>query len=303
MVIVVGRAMLLFNMTAGKSYFNNLVAHNVDQARDRLAEWQSGRQIRGKNQWGAFVIGWGDIDSIHVVSVLDGPHSACMDHPLEGLDLPSKVKLCTSITSKALHQLVIRGGGARDLIRICQSMRPGVKISEKSAVRLIRNRYNEILYLSLEAVTAEPKRFGRAIINGRELSAFEEYRHQFETMRRQNYEDSSYDVFSDLSWEDIFPAIAFITTSIAEMEDAPDGQIRAAIFGSTTPFQVVISSSHNGLMANMKEVYGSGFDDGALFSYTIMLTGIGPTGMMAVKPNAVPPSTDAELRLPRPDQR
>ncbi len=299
MIIVVGRAMLFFNMTAGKSYFDNLVAHNIDQARDRLAEWQGGRQIRGKNEWGAFAIDWTDIDSIHVVSVIDGPHAACMDHPLNDLDLPEKVRLCTSITSKALHQLAVRGGGARDLIGVCQSMRPGAKISEQSAVRFIRNRYNEILYMCLEEVKAEPKRFGRAIISGREVSSFEEYRHSFEAMRRQTFENSSFDVFSDLAWVDIFPAIAFITSSIAEMEYAPDGQIRTCIFGGMTRFQVVISSSFEGLLANMKQVHDAGLNDGALFSQTIMLTGIGPMTTIAVQPNIVPPSTEADVRIPR----
>ncbi|WFU89469.1 hypothetical protein QA644_10725 [Rhizobium sp. CC1099] len=295
MLIIVGRALLFFNMKDSKAYLKDLYEANLKQARDRIDEWRGGRQLRGKNDWRSFIIHWTDIDYIHVISVVDGRYAGCLGHDVEQLDMDEKVRLCTTVTSKVLRELAKHGGGARDLIAICQQIEAKGQISENATVRLVRKRYNALLYEAMESVTIQPSRLGRAIIGGREVSAFDEYRFTFEATRSQSGE--GLEVFSDLAWSDIFPAIAFIVSSTAEMEWLEEGQARSACFGENTKFRVVISSNMQGLNLRLQEIIDMSRLEGSTFTYLISLTNIGPMGTFAV--SGPPEKWSTELDLGR----
>lgn len=295
MLIQIGRALLFVNMTTSKAYFDDLAAHNINQARDRILEWQSSAsQLRGANEWASFAISWDDVDHVHVVSVVEGPHAACADHGLAGLDMPAKVRLCTTLTTAVMHRIAFLGGGARDLIAVCKEIRARGKTSESKAIRLVRRHYETLEYDAKARITLQPSLMGKAIIHGRELNAFEEHKFKFEVMRRQP-EKEGLEVFSDLAWADYFPAIAFIVQSRAEMEALPQGQIRASVFGNKMKFQVVVSSNMEGLAANMTKLSEMGKREGSVFTYCISLINGGLIEFFSVSREPYLSATEFEL--------
>ncbi|NKK72459.1 hypothetical protein GFM13_19135 [Rhizobium leguminosarum bv. viciae] len=293
MLIVIGRALLFFNMTKGKSYFKQLCDHNISQARDRIAEWQKGPQLRGENEWVKFAIAWDDIDHIHVISVVDGRHAANIDHPIQGLGLSDKVRLCSTLTSNVLRELASRGGGARDLIAICKEMIGRGQISEKAGIRLVRKRHNELLYAAMASVNKQPSRTGPAIIGGREVSAFEEFRFRFEGVRRDPHQDLV--AFSDFAWSDIFPTIAFIISNIAEMEYLDQGQLRVSVYDQLPRFMVAISTNQSALTANIQQLTKRVFESECAFLYVVSMTDLGPVESLLV--NAPPKTFATEVDL------
>ncbi len=269
MLIQISRALLFVNMTRSGSYFDQLCEHNINQARDRLIEWQtSGWQLRGRNEWASFAIDWDDIDYIHVISVVDGPHAACADHDLISANMPEKVKLCTTLTSSVMRNLALLGGGARDLIALCKAIRVRGKTSESRAIKLVGSRYRTLAYQAKSSIKLQPSLGGNTIIAGREVSAFEEHKLKFEMMRRQP-ENPELEIFSELAWTDYLPAIAFIVQSRAEMEQLREGQLRMAIFGQNVKFQVVLSNNMKLLVDNIPGLNEAADREQSAFSYLI----------------------------------
>lgn len=294
MIIVIGRSVLFVNATAGKSYFPDLCAHNLDQARDRILEWQSGRPIRGENEWRSFAIAWDDIDHIMVISVVDGPHAACIDHPVDKLGMSAKVRLCASLTSAVMRELALRGGGARDLIAFCKSIRGYGKISEDVASGLLAGRYDRLLKEAKASIAKEPKLLGKALIAGKSVSWFDEFRFKFEFIKRDPNEAT--EVFSDLNWEAIFAAVSFITQSAAEMEGLDRGQIRSAIMGTHAKFEIIVSSSMEEMNKNLSALIDRAKEARCQFSFAVQLTHIGPMETIGILAPQCSWATDEELR-------
>lgn len=293
MIIMIGGALILVNMTAGRSYFSSLCSHNIEQAEKRISEWQNGRQIRGKNDWRQFSVSWSDVNCIAVISVVDGPHAACIDHPIDQLALPQKVRLCTTLTSRVMQELVERGGGARDLISLCRLFVGAGKVSEATARRLVRERHNSLLHETLANVPQVPTSIGRAIINGNDVSAFDEFKFKLLAGRQQNSQHA--EVFSDLCWADIFPAAGFITLCAAEMENHPRGQIRSSIFGTTTKFRVVVSTNMEALIKLMARLIEQADEEGCSFLYLVSLTSFGVVDMFSISDPPMVWATETEL--------
>jgi hypothetical protein len=280
MICVVGRAMLLVNMTAGGSYLNSLAKHNIDQARSRIEEWKGGRQIRGKNDQRSFAVDWSDIDYIAVISVVDGRHAACLDHSLAGLDMDGKVTLCTTLTTRVFRELATKGGGARDLVDICRLLAGKGTTTQFSTLRLLRKRYNDLIHSFTYGLPDPPSRLGQAIIGGRPVNMFEEARFTLEAARREPIDGLGR--FSDLSWRDVFEASAFTVACRAEMEGRLEGQIRAQVFGTATKFQVVVSTNMEALTKTIPQLIEVADQAGCSFTQLISLTSIGASISFAI---------------------
>jgi len=266
-------------MTEGGSWFEVLASHNIDQARARIEQWQFGRQIRGKNERQTFAIDWRDVDYIAIVSVVDGRHAACVRHELEVLKLPPKVTLVATLTSGAMRELAQLGGGARELVNLCTSLPFDEVLSEYQVRQLVKHRHDHLLSASVQNLKI-PNRLGNALIGTRELNQFDESRFKLEAMRRG--EDVGAGAFSDLDWEDVFEASAFICNQTAELEWLEMGSIQARIFGSTTRFMVIVSTNSEALNQRFEMIAKMADENGCSFIYTIMLTAIGPIEMFAM---------------------
>lgn len=277
MICVIGRAMLFVNMTKGKSYFEKLSAHNIDQARKRLADWRDGRRIKGKNGFRSFDIGWNDIDLIAVVSVVDGPHAACCDHSIVDLDMPTKVKMCVSLTGDIFRKIAERRGSARDIINFCREIRDRGRLTEFSTKQMLSKYYNLRVAYWTNGLPDNFSRFGQAMIGGRPVSAFEEARVTFEGIRKQQVNFA--ERFSDLGWDAIFAASAYIVNCRYEMEDLNEGRIRSVIIGEKTKFHVIVSSNMTMLNKNMPEALDISAKNKCAFSYIANITRGGVLGL------------------------
>ncbi|WP_074060844.1 hypothetical protein [Rhizobium etli] len=292
MIIAVGRSLLFINATEGKSYFENLCDHNLNQARARILEWQGGRPIRGQNEFQSFAIAWEDIDHIAVISVVDGPHAACLAHSIITEGMPEKVRICCTITSDVMRDLARLGGGARDLLAFCKSISEYGVVTAENARSLLSWRYDGRVRWAKAQIPNEPKWLGATIIKGRPVTWFDEFRVIFEGKRRHGQIPND---FSDLNWDEIFSAVIFITNSAAEMEASPDGQIRSAIIGHHWRFQVVVSSIIEGLAEYMDGIMERANQANCTFTYIVILASFGISGMIAMNPGLHSWALDAEM--------
>lgn len=269
MLITVGRALVFVNMTEGKSYLDSLCAHNLDQARDRINEWRNGPSIKGETSTRKFDIGWDDIDYVQVVSVVDGPHAACRGHDLSLLNLDPKVRLATTVTSAIIRHLAALGGGARDLIAICQMIGAKGEVSECDALKMTQSHHDSLRDKTLLALPRMPNRLPKAIIGGRKADPFEEHRFYLESMRKTN--DDVGVIFADLSWTEIFDAVGFILTTLADAEWVEQGVVSFKVFDAVVPFIVVVSTSNEGLVHMLKPITETARAKGARFTYILSL--------------------------------
>jgi hypothetical protein len=294
MIILIGRAVLFVNMTEGNSYFQNLADHNIDQARNRMLDWAVGPSIKGANKWREFDISWSAVDHIAVISVVDGRHAACSYHELSGLGLDSKVRLCATVTSQVMYSLANKGGGARDLLLFCLSLKGLGLLPHANGADLLRTQYDAIRR-PFDETTRTPTRLARAIVNGIELNPLDEFALYFTGIRREGSLD--HHAFSDLSWRDVFYVASFLANSAAEMEWLPQGQIRRARFGEHTKFSIVISTN----MDAVAKLSGALFDDekafGSRFIATFILSSIGVIPMIAYIEDDPPSVSETEYLL------
>ena len=272
MIIVIGRAMLFVNMTAGKPYLQNLIEHNLDQARDRMAEWSAGLSIKGANEWKTFDIKWTDIDYVAVISVVDGPHSACVYHDLPGLNFDLKVRLCATVTAKIMSALARRGGGARDLLTFCQSLRGMPSMSEPDGIAMLDRQYRAATRREIPTV---PRLFGTAWVDGKQLSLFDQFMNNLVMMRRQPGINT--DAFSDLNWSNVADAAAFLTNSTAGMENVQNAVIGLAHFGNETRFSTIISTSMEVLAKQLAQLLDQTKRAGSQFVFLVSLLSLGPS--------------------------
>ncbi|XAZ22451.1 hypothetical protein LVY75_27120 [Sinorhizobium sp. B11] len=275
MIIVAGRTLFFINMTKGKSYFEDLVEHNLKQARDRINEWQAGLAIRGRNEWRTFTVGWDDVDHIAVISVVDGPHAACSDHPLAGLNLPEKVKICTSLTSKVMHEIAALNGSARDILDVCVSLRNEDIFSEEDLAASVSWMVQELRTQFLSQIPRQPTRLGLGIRNGELVSSIDEFIGYLTDVRREPTEGM--EVLADVSWENMLAAAAYITKTVADIEWSNDGFVLVSDFGDQTKFRVIVSSASETLAKHMPEIISSGQEMGVAFFYIIQFFHIGPS--------------------------
>ena len=295
LIVVIGKALLFINATEGKSWFDDLCKHNITQAEDRVKDWQenSNLTIKGKNEHRVFNISWSEIEVIAVISVVDGRHAACINHPLEELQFPEKVKICSSITSGVFYELAKKGGSASDLVWLCKSLIGKGRQSETVTCKLVKSHYTDLAKAAMAKVLKEPTRLGKALVGGKEVNGFEEFRHMLTVMKSQGHKAS--DVFSDLSWKDFFPAVAFINDVIARIEYRDEGAIASSFFGEITKFAIVVSSNSEGLLSNMDTFLLQPFEKGAQFVFIVQLHSIGPVCSCAINPNAKIGATEYEI--------
>lgn len=293
MVILIGKAAIIFNMHEGGSYFTDLVRHNVLQARDRLKDWAEGRQIRGYNKHRSFVIDWNDVAQIAVISVVDGHYAACAYHTLEDFGLHEKVRLCATVTSKVMYELAMKGGGARDLIAVCRSMQGTGELSEEETLGLVRSRYDSIYQAAVAEAPVEPTLLRRAMINGKIVPWIEEFRLLFVDLRRQRIPDT--EVFSDLSWEEVFRAAAWITSISEIVEKDPNCLVVANQFGAPNCFYVVVTSSMSTFAGNMPEFLDSIEHTSYRFVAIVSLSNLGVQTSLAIKPRKLKWNIEVDL--------
>ncbi len=247
MVIVIGRALLLFNMTASKNYFENLSSHNVVQARDRINQWRGGKQLRGKNQWRSFAIGYDDVDYIAVISVVEGPHAAAQFHDLADWDLPEKVRVCFTLTTKALSRFADLGGGARDILSLAHDLRGKGIVSEAACQDMITDRFRIAVEMKDALITQRPVRFSHMRKAGQKVPFFEYVLHLMFMPRQQ--EAGVLADFADLDWNDLSSAAAFATVNLAWMENKPTGSLVFKEIGEASKFGLIISTNMQGARA------------------------------------------------------
>lgn len=293
MLIVVGRSLLFVNMYASKSFFNDLCSHNINQARDRMLEWESGRQLRGSNEWQSFAVSWSDIDYIAVLSIVDGPHAGCLFHNVEELNLSPKVTLCATLTTAVMKEIALKGGGARDLIFFCKSIASMGFFTEEDALRLL-----EHIYLSYKAAVLQglPKPDVPTLkphIPGDQDYRFQMWKTRFEEMRRQT--KPGFEVFSDLAWEDVFEAVGFIMASGIMMAPLEHGKIRQRTFGNHTKFSVVVSSTMKGMTENQLSIMDRAVKDGCSFICIVNLLAQTDWGVVVVFSFPTPSATELAL--------
>lgn len=278
MLIVVGRAAIFVNMTEGRSYYEDLVAHNICQARDRMNDWASGLSIKGANQWRQFEVSWSDIDHIALISVVDGRYAGCERHDLSSQNLDPKVRLCATVTASVMRALASKGGGARDLLAFCQAMSGLSKLTPAEGEALLDTLHTAKVR-SVEDQLRVPTRIGPFDIGGRTVSAFQFYMLIFTGMRGHGSVDV--EAFSDLDWSEVALTAAFLTESTVEMESAPTGQIRTMRFGSQTKFLALISSNMDEATRLMPQILEEAKQARDEFVLIVNLHAIGPICMAA----------------------
>jgi len=273
MIISLGCVLILINMTHGKSYFEDLCEHNIKQAILRINEWRDNRPIRGHNEWRSFSIAWTDVSKIAVISVVDGPHSACTAHDIGNLGLPDKVRICATITSDVIENIAHLGGGARDLIDLCKYMQNHGVISAHSLRLYLQNRFSSIGQIAKIQYPKTPVLINPSIINNRPLSWFEEFMFKFVRLRAST--DEQFDVISDLAWTDIIPAIAYMGNVAAEAEFHNKGTIAYKLFGKNPKFLAVLTTNMSSLSKMIHHITQQAKMDGAHFLVIVALSNIG----------------------------
>jgi hypothetical protein len=294
LVVVVGRALIFVNMHESNAYFENLCAHNMNQARERIDEWKSGKPIRGKNEVMKFHLNWSDIDYIHVVGVIDGRNAACSGHRLSTLMMDPKVCLVTTLTSAVMHRLALLGGGARDLIAVSREIEQLGNISESEALQIVQSRHDRLLSEAMSVVPRLPNRLPPAIVNGKSLSPVEEQRLYIEEMRRAHTEVAP--IFADFSWEDVFAIVSHVLGTIANIEWLDVGHISAHLFDTKFKFIVIVSTNAEDLIQATGKTLNYASEWGARFVYTISVVSFGIAPMFAVNPTVGPLAAEIELR-------
>ncbi|WP_041748226.1 hypothetical protein [Bradyrhizobium cosmicum] len=269
MFIVIGRAAILVNMTQGGSYFQDLYTHNISQARDRIADWAGGLSIKGSNAWRDFDVRWNDIDFIGIISVVQGRHAACCKHETTKYALNQKVRLCASLTNRVMFQLANFGGGARDLLRYCASLPPeDSALAPSPAVGRLIWQHASLLAPFVYFAQHPKIRMGT---NGSPSSVFTHVMRVTMSARSKGDYNSN-EIFSDLDWNDLAWAAIFATTCLAQMEDAPTGQIRYKILGlPDLRFAVIVSTSSGSLAKNAGQLIERAKADGAKITLIFML--------------------------------
>jgi hypothetical protein len=294
MIIQVGRAVLFFNLTDGRRFFAQMAEHNIQQARDRMAEWAGGLSIKGENQAQRFDIRWEDVDHIAVISVVDGRYARCMDHPLAGLNLDPKVRICSSITSDCLDELARRMGGARDLIRFCVALKTELAPNGQNGRRIVRAMHKKVLDASLATVAKIPTRVEpRLDGNGREIPLYDYFASLLNQGRQQQKDPVNHCV--DLDWQDIYQTAAFLTNQTAEREWLEDGGVAVTTIGAATKLQVILSTSAEVLRREIPQLLKRGEREGCAMNYIVEVTSLGPMPMMTMDPDLIPKGTAALL--------
>lgn len=222
MIFLFSRTMFLFNMTAGKSYLEDLCNHNVYQARDRLIEWRDGKKaIRGKNAFGDISVFWSDVDEIVVISVVDGPHSASMNNGLAEFKSVPKVKACVTITGNSLYQLALLGGGPRDVLQFLNAViEDGDPIGPDASRDLVLGLYHSAFGEAIELIKELDLQDGDFIAGVDPLS----YAVFFITKMREGL--AGRDIITIImDWHDIAWLSVALPTGIRQLESkAPDGK-------------------------------------------------------------------------------
>lgn len=268
MIIVAGRALFFINMTESNSYFEDLVAHNVKQARDRMKEWKAGKPIRGSNEWRSFSIAWGDIDYIAVISVVDGPYAACSDHPLTGLDLPEKVKICTTLTSKVMYEIASLNGSARDILEICGILKKNHgRFAEENMAVWIARQVRDLRAEHLAQIPRYPTRIGFGVRDGELISHFDEFFGYLADVRKEPKEGM--EVLADISWDDTFAAAAYVTSIVGLIEWKDSGVLAPKVFGRHTKFMVIVSTNQEGLADRLPTFLAMGDEQSVAFFYVL----------------------------------
>jgi hypothetical protein len=292
MIIVIGRAVLFVNMTASRSYLQELIDHNINQGRARMLEWAAGLSIKGSNRWRSFDIDWSAVDYIALISVVDGPHAGCAHHDISSLDLNPKVRLCATVTAGIMFNLANKVGGARDLLAYCLSLRTAQTLSPEEGVRKLLAQYDAIRG-PIEAACRIPKKFGRAILQGKEVNSIDEYINLLTVLRREGNVDS--DIFADLSWSEILRSAAFFANSAAQMESHPLGFTNVMRIGEVTKITLVMTSNAKGLNENVGRLLELEKQAGVQAVVFIYLTSFGPVPTMALLPTSEARETEKFL--------
>lgn len=235
MIMIAGRSMLLFNMTEGKSYFDQLCQHNIDQAHARLVEWHEGlKPIRGANAHRNFELFPGDVDEIVVISVVDGPHAGCIAHPTwQFSDMP-KVKAVVSLAGEALANIAELHGGIRDVIQFCEAVAlDGEMIAANRAVTMVHSIHHlATAELRSLATTAEPAP-SYSILGADARGPLELAHMTLFSVRQQVSTVES--VFLQMDWHDVAWFEGHIGSSVAKIEAVPKGEYgMASIFAART---------------------------------------------------------------------
>ena len=292
MIIAIGHAVLFVNMTAGRSYFQTLVDHNIDQGRARMLEWAGGLSIKGSNSWRSFDIDWSAINYIALISVVDGPHAGCAYHEIDCLHLDPKVRLCATVTAEVMLNLASKAGGARDLLNFCLSLRGAQTLSPEESVGKLLAQYNS-LRGPVEAVCRVPKKFGRAILHGKEVTSIDEYINLLTVIRREGKIDP--DIFSDLSWREILNSAGFLADSTAEMEGLPHGALKMLRIGELTKLTLVITSNAERFNQIAPSLLEGEKEAGVQAVIIIFLTSFGPVPTIATLPTGEARETERLL--------
>ncbi|MBB3917949.1 hypothetical protein [Rhizobium fabae] len=279
MIIVIGRALFMFNMKDSKAWLKGVAEENLRQARDRIAEWKLGRQIRGKNEWQSFAVAWDDIDYIHVVSVIDGPHAACLDHPALEQNMDEKVCLCTTLTSDVLRELVVRAGGARDLITLCVSIKGRGILPTQIVKDELANRHVNLIQKAKETFPEAPTSGLRDPHTREPISWFEAYMVSARLLRAGLHADPHSTQLSDLSWNETIPAAAFISQCVRRMEGIRLSPMRSAAFGEQAKYRVVVGSI-DAVKVNPSKFRPISEQEGSYFTLLVMVTPAFPNDLL-----------------------
>jgi hypothetical protein len=280
MIVKVGRALLFVNMQKSSNWFEQLCEHNIGQARDRILEWKAGRQLRGKNEHRRFVIDYKDVDTIVVISVIDGPHARCAFHPLAQQGLDEKVRLCFSLTSPVLDFLSSHRGGARDLVRFGFALRGLAPISSEEGVDLLRQQFIQELEVR-DILAARPEIITR-LIGG--ASSFQYVLDTLFSMRM--HPDDVVDRFAELGWSHLGAAASFANNAFADIESLKHGACIIKEFGDGPKFAVIVTTT----MQGFNNVYADRRDYFLTMNFWICIHASSPMGLRTI--SAATPGVD-----------
>lgn len=291
LLLCIGRSLFMFNMYEGKSWLEQACFHNLNQLRDRIADWKNGPSIKGANEFATFDIGWDDIDQIAVVSVIDGPHAACLAHPREIVGHSEKVACAYTITGKALLSLANDGIGARELIFLAAFLRQQVSplASDQIVSALLGRQALAYMQYNLALPTLKlPRPF---IVKGRGVAMFDYIRQSLFALRRQGMAGPT-ELFCELDWFDVGFIAAEVTKMVSAIENVPKGATgpRFALLQRANgewKFGVAIAA-HSGIMKEQTSAIMTAMDQNNwAFTYLVSLDNGQYISMFAAKPDQI----------------
>lgn len=140
---VAGRCVILMNMTNSRKALSKKTDHNLSQMRRWLGKWRAGARLTGRSTTTEFDLGFGDIDHILLLSIVDGQGAGCLyHHQAASLWKDFKVSGCATITDRIMRDLAWSGGCARDLVSWVRELQKDKRdvFPERELAKAIRDR-------------------------------------------------------------------------------------------------------------------------------------------------------------------